>query len=378
MMTREQLVALSRRLRDRRVLSVYLSRRVDNPAERHAWQAQLANQWRDWERSIAQRSATELEEFERARAAIEREMTGVDFDPLHSSGIVIFATADGVEHRDVLFFHVPVIVLWRNGISVAPYVRALKEDRRVVLAVVDGGQARVLEYRYGTLRQLTALAVQPHLEPPQHMGAPATRMHRGVHGATGKDTAQHRWAAATDHLVHELREELIRQTGPGDWVIIGGRADVARHIRALLPPALEARCALTVAISAKAWQFQLAIEARGGASRLRNAADHRALTSLEALGDNGPGARGAEKTFRALYNLTVAALYISEGYLALHPDDAEDAMRRALEQGAEVETVTGTAALKLDRMGGIAARLRYAVPGQAPRSSSAEQVAAVV
>jgi hypothetical protein len=55
----------------------------------------------------------------------------------------------------------------------------------------------------------------------------------------------------------------------------------------------------------------------------------------------------------------VRELYLTGRYLEEHMADAEDAVRQALDQGAEVEQVSIDAAAQLDAHGGLAARLRY-------------------
>jgi peptide subunit release factor 1 (eRF1) len=57
----------------------------------------------------------------------------------------------------------------------------------------------------------------------------------------------------------------------------------------------------------------------------------------------------------------VQQLYMSTRFVRDHADAAEFAVRSALEQGASVETVSGAASTKLDALGGIAARLRFAI-----------------
>ena len=62
---------------------------------------------------------------------------------------------------------------------------------------------------------------------------------------------------------------------------------------------------------------------------------------------------------RALQQKRVRELYITHRFLEEHTRHAEDAVRDAIDQGATVEEVERGAAERLDKHGGIAARLRY-------------------
>ena len=77
---------------------------------------------------------------------------------------------------------------------------------------------------------------------------------------------------------------------------------------------------------------------------------------------HGRAALGPAATRDALACRSVRELYITGCYLAEHIAEAEDAIRRALDQGALVEQVSREAAARLDEHGGMAARLRFPTP----------------
>jgi len=65
------------------------------------------------------------------------------------------------------------------------------------------------------------------------------------------------------------------------------------------------------------------------------------------------------ETRRALDQRSIRDLYVTRHYLDEQAAEAEDAVRSALDQDASVEEVSGSAAEQLDRLGGVAAGLRF-------------------
>lgn len=342
------------------VLSVYVSAPAKNPSLRHAWRTALRAKLNRWNHALANRDKEERRQFALAREALERALTS-DTEERHAAGLMAFATAAGVQRLEPLSFAVDTVVVWGRGIATAPYARALKQERPVVLAVVDGKTAHLYRYQSSRLRPLEEIRVEPLLEAPVHMGAGVGQsFHPGVRGSTGHDDAQHGWAAATERMLHRLTDRIRHHAGDDGWILIGGRTDVARKALDALPPRLRDRSGAADGISTRSSLDALGREAREGASRLRNAADLRALDALShSHGEYGASAVGEAESYRALEGRRVAQLYISSRYARDHAEGVEGAVRSALEQGAQIEAVSGEAGERLSAMGGIAARLRY-------------------
>ena len=72
-------------------------------------------------------------------------------------GWVAFATADRLWYAQGLPAAMPDLVRWEPGIRVAPYVRALKQERPVMVALVDSRKARLFEHVDGEMRELDGL-----------------------------------------------------------------------------------------------------------------------------------------------------------------------------------------------------------------------------
>jgi hypothetical protein len=361
-LTLTELASLQKALRQQDVLTVYVSAPTVNPALRHAWRTTLDAKLRRWDRDLAVRDKKEHQRFALAREALDQRLASA-VEEQHAPGLAAFVTVEGVQCLEPLPFAVETVVVWGRGIAAAPYVRAFKQERPVVLAVVDGKTAQLYRYQFARLRPLEEIRVEPQIEEPAHMGAaPGRSFHSGTRGSTGHDDAQRGWAAATNRMVHRLVGHIAHYCGDDGWVLIGGRADTVRHVIQALPASVQERAGVVHGVSMKSATHELASEVRSGASRLRNVADLRALAELSrSAGAREAAAVGESESRRALEDACVAQLFISSRYLREHAEHAEAAVQSALEQGAWIETVSDDAGERLDAMGGIAARLRYAV-----------------
>jgi hypothetical protein len=361
MLTLAELSALERSLRDTHVLSVYVGPHTPDPAQRHSWHPTLAAALRDLSHTLDTADRAERLEFAAARDALQNILD--DAIRLECEGIACFLTARGLKRIVALPFAVEPTVVWSRGVAVAPFVRALKEERPVVLAVMHGTKAIVHRYQLGSLALLESFDSAPVLTAPEQDSARVSpRFHRGVRGETGRDAVQREWGAATDRLVHHVVQQITHAAGEDAWVLVGGRRDVVHRVLSLLPPSVRRRADQAVGATPRSTQFTLIKAARLGASRLRNAADAEALGRLaEGAAARGAAAVGELAARHALEQARVQQLYVSSRFVHEHADAAEFAVRAALEQGAKIETVSGEASIQLDAMGGIAARLRYAM-----------------
>jgi peptide subunit release factor 1 (eRF1) len=90
---------------------------------------------------------------------------------------------------------------------------------------------------------------------------------------------------------------------------------------------------------------------------------------VDAAGAGGLAAFGREETLRALDEMRVDTLLLSRSFILQQPDLADRCVGAALAQDAAVEELSEEGAARLDRGGGIGARLRYRVRG--PRQEAA-------
>jgi stalled ribosome rescue protein Dom34 len=149
------------------------------------------------------------------------------------------------------------------------------------------------------------------------------------------------------------------------WILIGGIDVVASALRGRLDRKLIPRSAV-IALDVHDNEARLAELAREHASRLRAAEDlQRVEEVLSANAAGGTGAVGLRDIDRALLNGQVHELYLTSTFVDDHADEAVSAIRRAFDESATVEHVSGDAAEKLDAAGGIAARLRFIIESAA-------------
>lgn len=146
MLTRRALAELSRAHENQLVLSVYIGRDGVDPGARGAWRLHLQRSLEAIRSELAGGSSDRAP-FDRAAVFVEQAVR--DFGRvLPHQGWAGFATADGLFHAEGLPFAPRDLVRWRQGIYAAPYVRALKSARPVVLALREAeGVAARLRFR---------------------------------------------------------------------------------------------------------------------------------------------------------------------------------------------------------------------------------------
>lgn len=367
MLTYAELVELERSLRGERVLSVYVDGSAPDPAAKHAWRRVLDDAVRGIGRGLAGAPHDEREAFRRAASLLEAELAATS-GALGAPGWAAFITAEGVRTAGPLPTHIPSLVRWERGARVAPYVRALEQQRPVVVAVVDTREARLYRYREGALEALDTLRAHAAVGPFDHMGdVPREHFHTGTRGSTGTDAAERELRVGTERMLAELAGRLTVLGGDDAWIVLGGTPQAAKAALATLPGAAAARATVLPSLGVWASEAEIRRLAAEGATVLREAREGAMLADLlERKGARGNGAVGASAVLHALDAGAVQELLLSTQFLERHAADAELAVRAALGQRSSVEVAGGAAAERLDReAGGIVARLRF-VPPQLP------------
>ena len=361
MLTTLTLIALARELRGRRVLSVYLDGTATDPARQRAWRTQLDHALGDIRSWLADAPHADREAFGDCVRLLDRELASFGANVV-APGWVAFITEDRVHHASPLPVSMPTEAVWSTGASIAPYMRALKETRPVVLVLVDSARAQLFRYAMGALERLAPIRAHHVVEPPSHMGdTPRQRFHSGTRGATGRDDSQRALREGRDRMVREVAERAVRVAGAEGCIIIAGVPQVRRHLADRVAELAPNRT-LEEDLDIHATDAEVADAARRGAASLRNAFDLGRIVDIVGKAEaNGLGAVGPAATWQCLQQTCVQELYLTHRYLEEHAAAAEDAVRSAIEQDASVEEVSGAAAARLDALGGIAARLRFLV-----------------
>ena len=364
MLSYMQLVRLERSLRGQPVLSVYLDGTARDFATQHAWRTQLDQSLKDLRAWLNGSSHTERALFERCVQMLEKQLESI-VHAVGAPGWAAFITGDGVRYAEPLAAPMPTMAVWSTGPCVSPYIRAIKQTRPVIIAVVDARKARLYRYQAGAIEKIKTARAHVSVEPPTHMGDPGRMgFHAGVRGATGRDEAQRELLEGTKRLLHRTADYVLELAGVDGWIIVGGIPGVANSLSRLIAASIPERVLHAEALDVHASQAEIRRAAEEGASTLRNAWD---LRRIEEIIENreqpsGLATLGPAPTRQALTELRVGELFLARDYLANHMSDAEEIVREAFDQSAVVEELSGAAARRLDEFGGVAARLRYGQP----------------
>ena len=360
MMNFSQLVALAASLRESRVLTVYLDGTATDPAQQRSWRVQLDQSLDNLRAWLIGSDHSEREAFEQCVRILEKELEAFK-ENVPMPGWAAFIAADRVHEASLLPVAMPTQAVWSTGASVAPYMRALKEVRPVVVVHVDSTRADVHRYYLGRLEHIATLRAHHTVMKPSHMGdAPRVGFHGGTRGDTGHDEAQRSLLAGTKRMLSEAAERTLRVAGPDGWIVTGGIPQVSLHLAGMLASRAPDRVMHDDSLDIHASRAELAAAARAGASKLRNAMDGARVSEIiDGSNATGLGAMGPAATRETLDQRRVRELYLTHHYLEKHAAEAEAAVRSAIDQGAVIEEVSGAAAEQLDAHGGIAARLRY-------------------
>lgn len=360
MLNKTELMLLERALADERVLSVYVDGTGANPADHETWRLDLAHAIQKLRSALGEASRGERVEFGRCVEAIARELATLP-GSVGAPGWIAFVTAEGLQYAERLPVKEPTMAMWTKGPAVAPYIKALKELRPVVLIVADARKGRIHLYRAGNLTAVKTAHARAHSGEHPHMGGPPRAgFHEGTRGTTEHDAAQHALQTGVQRMVGELAEQALAAAGPEGFIVIGGIPRVAARLRAELEPAARGRVLVIEWLDIHAPEAELAAAAREGASILRDAEDLARIREIEDVSHGAMlGSVGPVATRAALDAHRVRELYVTHRYMEEHGVDAEAAVRLALDQGAMVEEVSRAAAERLDVLGGMSARLRY-------------------
>jgi hypothetical protein len=360
MLNHDELVELYRRLRGEKVLSVYLDGKATDFAERNIWRRRLG-QALDEARRAVDGAPDEEAAFEKAWAAMEGELEAFP-NFLPDRGWVGFATADGIVHAGALRVPMPDLVRWETGIRVAPYVRALKQERLVLAVLVDSRRARIFEYRAGALTEPENLNAETFMGDISEMAqSKRPTAHSGVRGKTGTDAAQRFLGVGSERMMKKLSERIGERIGKEGHLVIGGTPEAVAAARDHLPANLDGRTIEVSSLRLEMTEAEVRDALEAAASRLNQEIQRRELAEVVDLAKSGgKGALGADPVLKALKESRVDTLFLSRGFIRANPEYADHLVGAAFEQHAEVEELSVEGAERLDTEGeGVAARLRY-------------------
>jgi hypothetical protein len=356
-MTRDELAKLTDTHEQSMILSVYIARESDDPGMGEVWKRRLTSALDHLQTDLEGRAPKEVPGFERAVAAVLSALEGYG-RVLPHEGWCAFATEEGLAHAADLPYRPIETARWRRGPFVSPYVRALKSNRPVALAVTDRWHAQIFRFQGEELSEPLELAVDRTLSDVSDIGvSKRAGAASGVRGATATDFAQRSQAEEAKRLRTRVVSTAADMCGDDGGVVVGGTREAAGAVRKELEETLEGRIIEVPELSFDTPRSALVEHAKGAASRLT---EHRQSRFIESCGDPRWGSTGWNETYRALGAGAVDTLLVARALVTDSPEDAERLVRLALAQGAEVEEVGGEIGDRLSaECEGIAARLRF-------------------
>ncbi len=312
-------------------------------------------------------------DLERSTRLVEELPTGPH------KGLALFACAG---QNLFASYTLPLSVPNLLEVGAVPYIRPLtallSDHRRTLVAVLDRRRARFLEGYLGGLQELEDLALANDAAPPER---------DGDQGRAGDSSLNRRAEEALTRYLKQVAATLMSEfkTRKAQEILVGGSKAAVEALLGQLHPYLAPKLGASFICESGASLRQLGEEvarAQAEAARQRQA---KLLDKLgESLGSRGQAAPGLMETLAALHEGRVHTLFVRRGFT--HPggfcadcgrlrDQAgacplcktemtpvEDvvnlAVARALDSGAALVQVEGDSIL--DKMGGVAALMRYA------------------
>jgi hypothetical protein len=362
MLSREKLVDLFQELKDRDVLSVYVDADEHDPAKRDAWRIRLQGDVAQLRRHLEAEDEKTWEAVEAAWARVDELIRARGDEVGANRGWVVFATPERIWHTGPVPAHMPHLVRWQRGLHVAPYLRALKQERPVTVVLVDGRRARVFEQVEGGITELEGIVADLSLGDLTDVGMrKSSARASGVRGETSTDQAHRFLEVATERMHKYLGELLEQRAGQDGIVVVGGTPESVKRLVGLLPRRMVDRVAERPGLHLDMTAAQVREEIRGAAGDLSEER-HRVLVGevVDAARGGGRAALGKDDALKALDARRVDKVLLSRGFIQAHPGTADLMVGLGFVQDAGVEEVSGEAGALLDQEAhGVAARLRF-------------------
>lgn len=375
MLTHDRLVELHRKLADQPVLSIYIDGDQHDPAERNSWRTRL-EQGIDQVRTRLNGAADgEREALERALARVRDRLAGFEAF-LPDKAFVAFATPDGLQHEETVSVRMPDVARWGRGIVVAPYVRGLKQERPVVVALLDSQRSRVFRYQDGGVAEIGDRVADTFMGDLTDTGtSKRSATSTGQRGETSTDAAQRYLEVAADRMIKDLAREVAEQAGDHGFVVIGGTTEMEQRLRATLPKSLDGRVMVEPSLGVEMRESALRKAVGDAATELTRSWQNELLEHVfDHARASGRATMGLGSTVRALEEMRVDTLLLSRSRVRGDPEEVERLIGLAFAGNAHVEETGGAAGERLDREAeGIAARLRFTVRGQERPSGAPEE-----
>jgi hypothetical protein len=372
MLTHDRLMELYRGLQDQTVLSVYIDGNQHNPAERNKWRTQLERTLDQTRRQLS--SQEDLAGFDAAARLVQHQLR--DYEAfLPDKAFVAFATADKLWYAQTVSVTMPDLVRWDTGLAVAPYVRGLKSERPVVVAMADSQRARIFLYRDGSIQEVDDLRADTYVGDLADTGqSKRATTSTGRGGETSTDAGHRYLEVAAERMVKELVHTIAQRAGDHGFVVLGGTPEMETWIRDALPKSLDERVAVESSLYVEMREAELRRAVGNAASELTKRWQMGIVQFLfDQARAGGRATTGYRETEKALEEMRVDTLLLSRTRTREQTVDSDRLIGLAFEGGAHVEEVAGPAGDLLDlESEGVASRLRFRL--QEPQSGHPEEM----
>ena len=362
MLTQDRLVELYRDLRDDRVLSIYVDGEGHDPAERRAWRTRMDQHLADLRRRMNGGSeGGDADGLDAAARHLVRELERFPaFMP--DRGWVGFATADRMVYADTVPVPMPDLVAWEQGIRAAPYVRALKQARPVVVILADRFKARIFTYRDGTLAETDDFRTDDDIGDLSDVNvSKRPSFFSGVGGETATDAAHRIIQVNAEKMVKAAVERVVERAGRQGLVVVGGTSETGSQVMQHLPKGARERSMEVPGLHLQMTDAEVKKRAEQAATGITRQLQVGLVTDVVDLArSGGRGVLGEEGVIQALLDKRVETLLVSRSFVHQRGERADHLVGTAFGQGAEVEELSGEGAQRLDVEGdGVGARLRW-------------------
>lgn len=361
MLTSDALARMSHELSACKVLSIYVDTLTTDPAQRSAGRTALQSAIRTARAGID--NIDDRLAFERA-VALLNELANPPTGMSASPGWVAFITADRVWHATGLPLRPTTVATWREGPLVTPYLRALKQHRPVIIALVESRSIRLCRYALGSVEVIDTIDTIAGEDRSRR----SARAQPAPRGAVGTEAGRRQQLAAFRRTARALAERLAQYASGDEVILVGGTPEWSQLVPNLLPRRFRPRLVVSATLDHDANLDELGRAAERTASHVRAVQGTALVERLVNLaGAGGRAAIGAAAVEHAAARQAIDLLLVSPDALSGAIDEIEHTVRAAFAQGADVEVLSGSAGAKLDQVaGGVAARLRYALATRSP------------
>ncbi len=361
MLTHDELVEIYRSCRSTKVLSIYLDGGATDFAERKVWLRRLEHALDEIRPIGGDARDDDRKAFLAAEALLRKELEAFP-NFLPERGWVGFASAGKLLYCGASRVPMPDLVRWEPGLRVAPYVRALKQERLVVGVLVDSRRARIFTYQDGVLAEpenLKADALTGDLSDTNQSRRATT--HSGTRGKTATDAAQKLLEHEEQRMLKALVSTLQDRLGNRGRLVIGGTPEVVRHLMDLLPESVRHRTIAASGLRVEMPDVDVRKRVEEAASRLNQQIQEQNVAQvIDEARSGGRGTVCADPVTKALRESRVDTLFLSRGFVRANPEYADHMVGTAFEQNTEVEELAADGGHRLDTEAeGVAARLRY-------------------